>query len=99
MYNRRKLIESPDWYAGEYCVVCGSPRVQMDHVIGGVANRKISDRYGYVIPLCAEHHIGATGIHRNRGMDLFWKQTAQIHYEAHRGTRADFINEFGKSWI
>lgn len=97
--NRQRLIESSKWDAGPYCVVCGSPRIQVHHVLFGTANRKISDRFGYVIPLCAEHHLGATGIHWNRGMDLYWKQTVQMHYEKHLGTRTEFINTFGKSWI
>ena len=97
--NRQKLIDDPVWDAGSYCVVCGSPKVQYHHLMYGTANRKISDRNGYVIPLCYEHHIGSTGIHRNRGMDLYWKQTAQMHYEKHKGSRQDFRNEFGKSWL
>ena len=97
--NRQRLIDEPVWDAGLYCVVCGSLKVQRHHVIGGTANRKISEKHGYTIPLCAEHHTGSTGIHRNRGMDLYWKQTAQMHYEKHKGSRQDFINEFGKSWL
>ena len=97
--NRQRLIDSTVWDAGTYCVVCGTPRVQYHHIIGGTANRKISDRHGYIIPLCYEHHLGGTGIHKNRGMDLAWKQTAQQHYEKHIGTRRDFIDEFGKSWL
>lgn len=96
--NRQQIIETPEWDAGQYCVVCGSPRIQRHHVIGA-ANRKIADRMGYIIPLCYEHHLGSTGIHRNRGMDLYWKQTAQMHFEKHKGTRTDFINTFGKSWL
>ena len=97
--DKEKLIENPMWDAGEFCVVCGSPKVQHHHVIGGTANRRISDKYGYIIPLCAEHHIGGTGIHRNRGLDLYWKQMAQTHFEKHRGTRQEFIREFGKSFL
>ena len=97
--KRQKLIDDPVWDAGMYCAVCGSSKIQRHHIIGGTANRKISDKYKYIIPLCMEHHTGSTGIHRNRGMDLYWKQTAQMHYEKHIGTRSDFINEFGKSWL
>ena len=97
--DKEKLIENPMWDAGEFCVVCGSPKVQHHHVIGGTANRRISDKHGYVIPLCMEHHLGGNGIHRNRGLDLYWKGMAQKHYEKHRGSRQDFINEFGKSFL
>ena len=97
--NATKIVENPDWYVGEHCVVCGSPHVQKHHIIGGTANRKISDRYGYILPLCYEHHIGANGIHRNRGMQLYWMQVAQMHYEKHHGTRSEFIKEFGRSYL
>lgn len=99
MINKEKLLSNPTWDAGSVCVVCGSPNIQRHHVICGTANRKKSDKYGYIIPLCYEHHIGGNGIHRNRGMDLRWKELAQQHYEKHVGTRQDFIKEFGKSWL
>lgn len=94
-----KIIESPVWYAGEHCVVCGSPDVQKHHIIGGTANRRISDKYKYILPLCYEHHVGSNGIHRNRGMQLYWMENAQRHYESHYGTRSDFIRDFGRSYL
>lgn len=97
--DRKKLIDSPVWNAGEVCVMCGSPYIQRHHVFGGTARRKISDQLGYIIPLCAYHHTGRAGIHYNRGYDLYWKQTAQMHFEKHKGTRGDFISKFGKSWL
>lgn len=97
--DREKLLSNPTWDAGDTCVVCGSPNVQRHHVICGTANRKKSDKYGYIIPLCFEHHVGGNGIHRNRGMELYWIQTAQRHFERFFGSREDFIKEFGKSWL
>ena len=97
--DRYKLISNPQWDAGEVCVVCGNPNVQKHHVLYGTANRKIADKHGYIIPLCYEHHIGGNGIHRNRGMALRWMELAQIHYEKHKGTREDFIREFGRSYL
>lgn len=97
--DRKKLIENPTWDAGAVCVVCGSPYVQRHHIIMGTGNRRISDKHGYIIPLCMEHHTGGNGIHRNRGMALYWMQLAQEHYEQHKGTRTDFIREFGRSYL
>lgn len=94
-----EIINNPVWYLGEFCVVCGSPYIQKHHIFFGNANRKISDKYGYIMPLCAEHHTGGNGIHRNRGMSLYWMQTAQKHYEKHKGTREDFIQIFGRSYL
>ena len=89
------------WDVGETCVVCGSPYVQHHHIFAGHGRRKISDKYGYVIPLCWMHHTGANGIHqaKNRAYDLEWKRYAQKHFEEHYGSRKDFINLFGKSYL
>ena len=96
--DRQQLITNSTWYAGEDCVVCGSPYVQKHHILCG-SKRRASDKRGYIIPLCYEHHLGGNGIHRNRGMQLYWMQLAQKHYEMHYGTRKDFIDEFGKSYL
>lgn len=81
------------------CIICGSPYTQIHHIFGGTARRKISDRYGFVVPLCQEHHTGRTGVHQNRDLDLKLKREAQEYYEQHYGSRTDFIQEFGKGWI
>lgn len=88
-----------DWKFKDECVVCGSPYVQHHHILYGVANRKISDKYGYIIPLCREHHTGNHGIHFNKEMDLYWKQRAQIHFETYHGSREDFIKIFGRNYL
>ncbi len=82
-----------------HCFVCGSPYVQVHHIFYGNANRKISDKYGYVAPLCAAHHTGSAGVHFNRPLDLHLKKLAQTHFEANIGTRNEFRNIFGKSWL
>lgn len=87
------------WEIGDVCVVCGSPYICHHHIFGGVYRRKVSDRYGYIIPLCVEHHTGQNGIHRQRKLDEYWKVRAQEHFEQNIGTRQDFIRIFGKSWI
>lgn len=94
-----EIIHNPVWNCGKACVYCGSPNTHIHHIFFGAANRKKADSWGYVIPLCREHHLGANGIHRNRGMDLRWKELAQRHYEEHHGSRANFIKEFGRSYL
>lgn len=99
MIDKEKLLNNPTWNAGDTCVYCGNPNVQKHHVIYGSCRRKKSDKYGYVIPLCYEHHIGGDGIHFNRDEALRWIELAQEHFERHHGTRADFIKEFGRSYL
>lgn len=49
----------------EFCIVCGRPREAVHHVFFGTALRKISDKHGFVVPLCNYHHNGAAGVHNN----------------------------------
>ena len=86
-------------YNMDNCMVCGSPYVQIHHVIYGTANRKQSDKYGLVVPLCQEHHTGQTGVHFNKKFDLFLKKEAQRKYEQKYGNREDFRRIFGKSYL
>ena len=84
----------------EHCIVCGKPHPNVHHVFMGVANRPISDKYGYVLPLCQEHHTGsAQSPHRDRKIDLAYKCMAQKHFEENKGNREMFINLFGRSYL
>lgn len=79
-------------------MICGKPS-EWHHVFYGTANRKLSDEYGYIVPLCAEHHRnGEYSAHRNRSFDLMLKRKAETYFETHTGTRADFIRIFGRSY-
>ena len=80
------------------CFVCGSPHVEVHHILYGTANRKISDKFGYIVPLCQEHHRGNTGVHFDKTLDIRLKQLAQEHYEKNHGRREDFIRIFGRSY-
>ena len=81
------------------CMICGESHPQKHHVFFGTANRKISDKYGYIVPLCLKHHTGQEGVHHNRELNLRLKRSAQEHFEANEGTREDFIKIFGKSYL
>lgn len=81
------------------CVLCGSPNVEIHHAIHGTANRKIADKYGLIIPLCHEHHLGVLGPHLNRTVDLTYIKAAQRAFESQVGTREEFRSLFGKSWL
>lgn len=83
----------------KHCFVCGCSEVQIHHVFFGTANRKQSDRLGYIVPLCVRHHTGTEGVHNNRLLDLQIKQYAQRKFEEKDGSREDFIRIFGKSYL
>ena len=82
-----------------HCMVCGRPRPHIHHCIYGTSNRAKSEKYGLVVPLCYEHHLGAYSPHNNRDFDLKLKCMAQEYFEANYGSRDDFRKEFGKSYL
>lgn len=82
------------------CIVC---RTTLDlhehHVIGGSANRRLSEKYGLKVWLCYRHHNGSdVGVHFNRELDLRLKRFAQAKFEETH-TREEFRAIFGKSWL
>lgn len=85
----------------DHCIFTGSPYIERHHVFGG-ANRKRSEQYGFVVPLRYDlHPNGANFVRTEESMkiDQYLKETAQLYYELHIGTRQQFISEFGKSWV
>lgn len=79
------------------CILTGKQPVERHHIFGG-ANRKNSEKYGYVVPLTPEKH--PNGVHAGKDaheIDIQLKQMAQRHFEEHHGTREDFIRIFGQS--
>lgn len=83
----------------EFCIVCGRPRDEVHHVFFGTALRKISDKHGFVVPLCWEHHQGNTGVHHNKVLAQKIKQYAQRKYEAAGHSRDEFRALIGKSYL
>ena len=85
----------------EECVLpyCKRRDVEWHHVFFGRANKKLSDKYGMIVPLCAEHHRGMTGVHRNRMVDLKVKEMGQRAFEEKIGSREDFMKIFGRNYL
>lgn len=90
------------------CFLCGcnTPSGYYDgledhHVFFGRGKRQLSEKRGLKVWLCGEtcHRNGKKAVHKNRETDLFIKRHAQDVYEQTYGSRADFINEFGRSYL
>lgn len=83
----------------EHCFICGSERnLETHHCLHGTANRKLSDKYGLTIPLCAYCHRGQNGVHRgNYQLDLYLKRYAQMKFEE-KYSYEKFIQVFGKNY-
>jgi hypothetical protein len=75
----------------------GYAPVERHHIFGG-SNKAKCEKYGFIAPLRPD--LRPNGVHAGKDakkVDLKLKQMAQEYYEAHYGTREDFIREFGKS--
>ena len=82
------------------CFACGTTQyLQLHHCLHGTANRKLADRFGLVVWLCRDCHLGRNGVHFNKGFDDYLKRLAQEHWEAKFGTREGFRAIFGKSYL
>ena len=80
------------------CVLCGSYRdIQMHHVFGG-PRRKLSTKYGMVVPLCMACHTGPRGVHQNSLLNLVLKRLTQAEFEKTH-SREEFRRIFGKSYL
>ena len=81
------------------CYLCGS-RVNLErhHVLGGVANRPLSEKYGLWVYLCHNCHTGTDGAQYNREQNQKLKRLAQIAFEA-RHSREEWMQIFRKNYL
>lgn len=83
----------------ESCYICGRPKECIHHIYEGTGRRKISDKNGFVIPLCNYHHnMSDEGIHFDHEVDLFMKKQCQIRYESLGHTTEEFIELIGRNY-
>jgi len=79
----------------ESCYICGSNIVQIHHVIYGTANRKMSDKYGLIIPLCPYCH---KRVHeQDRNLDLQLHRLAQRRF-TEEYPYLNFMEVFGRNY-
>lgn len=81
------------------CFFCGREfGLEEHHVLGGVANRKLSDQYGLTVWLCNEHHTGKNGAQYDKGKNQSLKSLAQIAFEA-RHSHEEWMQIFKKNYL
>lgn len=82
-----------------HCIITGDSNVAIHHVFNG-PNRKLSEKYGFVVPLRPDwHNMMPYSVHMDQKFDESLKRKAQSYYESHYGSREDFRKEFGKSYL
>lgn len=83
----------------DHCMFTGYAPVERHHVFGG-AYRTKSESRGFVAPLRPDLHPNGTQAGKSAKLvDTKLKQMCQEYYEAHYGTREQFREEFGKSYL
>lgn len=81
------------------CYLCGAKvGLEEHHVFGGVANRKLSEKYGLKVWLCHEHHTGPNGAQYDREKNQKLKRLAQVAFEA-RHSRDEWMQVFRKNYL
>lgn len=86
----------------KHCLICHTEQnLHLHHCFEGTGRRKISDKYGVTVWLCAKHHnMSDEGVHFNRKLDIKVKQWAQKKTMKHYGwSKEEFIKIFGKNYL
>ena len=78
-----------------HCIICENKKEHLHEIFFG-SDRQKSMQYGFVIPLCYEHH---NEMHRNKDWQEYWHVKGQKYWEEFIGSREEFIEVFGKSYL
>lgn len=84
------------------CLICHTElNLHRHHVFEGTGRRKISEKYGLTVYLCAkDHNMSDESVHFNSELDLALKQAAQKKAMEHYGwTIEDVIKIIGKNYL
>ncbi len=69
------------------------------HCIFGTSARKLSEKYGLKVYLCADHHrLGKTAVHNNHKIAALLQDQAQRAYTEYFSEN-DFMLIFGRNYI
>ena len=74
---------------------CGCKATDCHHIYEG-RNKRKSEKYNLMIPLCHVHH---SMLHNNQDMNDYFKRLGQIEFEAKLGTREQFIRIIGRNYL
>lgn len=82
------------------CWLCkATNNLHLHHIYHSTALRKISDKNGFVVYLCAIHHnMSNFGVHFNRDFDLLLKRECQKKFEETH-SKEEFMKIIGKNYL
>lgn len=84
------------------CLICHAEHnLHCHHVFEGTGRRKISDKWGLTVWLCAWHHNASNdSVHSNQALNRKVKRWAQKKAMEHYSwTTEDFIQIMGKNYL
>lgn len=80
------------------CYLCGSySNIEYHHILGG-GKRKLSTKYGLVVPLCRECHRGSDGVHSNYSKMRYLRECGQRRFQEVY-PELDFMKIFGRNYL
>lgn len=81
------------------CYLCGRQTgLETHHVLGGTANRRLSEKYGLKVRLCHNCHTGKGGAQYNQALNVRLKQEAQEAFERIY-THDEWMTLFRKNYL
>lgn len=86
----------------EYCIFCGKPTKEEHHLVFGNGRRDKAEKDGLKVPCCSECHTmnhNTQKIHNNPMAEKLSKMLGQAIYEAKIGSREDFRQRYGESYL
>ena len=101
MKNRTSILQHSTecFLCRKYFDICNDRGLHLHHVYEGWGNRRQSDRNGFVIWLCPEHHnMSEYGIHFNKDVDLEVKRECQRKFEETQ-SREEFMEIIGRNYL
>ena len=85
--------------AEKACYLCGRRfHLEKHHIFGGVANRKLSEKHGLWVYLCADCHRGTEGAQYDRTKNQRLKMDAQFAFERTH-PHAEWMKIFRKNYL
>ena len=91
----RRSIMTTDF---DHCYLCGAPAECVHHIFFG-PNRKISEREGFIVPLCNRcHNLSEEAVHFNHFKDRKLKMMCQAEYERTH-SHGEFMRLIGRNYL
>lgn len=91
-----KSIVQPD---EKQCYLCGRKTcLERHHILGGVANRRLSEKFGLWVYLCNGCHTGTEGAQYDKEKNIQLKKDAQIAFEEIYG-HDKWMETFKKNYL